>query len=212
MSERDVYAHVFRLEAPVGRVFGLFSNPGYLDLLTPPWFRLRILGEPPTPLQAGVEISYSLRWRHLPFSWTSRLTEWNPCERFTYVQVKGPYRDFRHEHVFKSLGDETEVTDVVYFSTPGGRLADKLISKPDLRRIFAYRERAAARMLSAFGDPARRESSDSPARGAAPGAPLTLSHQRPGDPSGLDPDLAQHARRRHVEATEVEARGPGSAA
>ena len=148
MTRENSYSHVFRLEAPRSRVFQLLSDPTYLDLLTPTWFRLQLLGEPPRELGIGTELSYRLRWRGLPFRWTSLLTEWRSSVYFTYEQKRGPYRTFRHEHLFRSVGLATEVTDRVFFRTPGGPYADKLISKPDLRRIFAYREKRAASVLS----------------------------------------------------------------
>ena len=154
MSGPSTFTHVFRIEAPRTRVFGLFSNPAYLNLLTPSWFDLRILGAPSVDLGVGSRLSYKLRWRGLPLRWTSVITKWDPPRHFTYEQAQGPYRFFRHEHHFRSIGQATEVTDRVQFRTPGGPLADRFFAGPDLRRIFSYREGRAVETLGPFGDSA----------------------------------------------------------
>lgn len=140
MTAASSYRHVFRLPVERRELFGLFSDPRLLDLLTPPWFRLRPLGPLPRRLGAGSEISYRLRWRGLPLRWVSRITDWREPGYFAYEQQRGPYRYFRHEHLFDAVEGGTEVVDRVFFRAPGGPLADRWIAGPDLRRIFAYRE------------------------------------------------------------------------
>lgn len=163
MTAVSAYRHVFRLPAEREALFELFSDPRLLDTLTPPWFRLRPLGELPRRLRAGSEISYRLRWRGVPLRWTSRITDWRPPGFFAYEQLRGPFRYFRHEHSFEASGGGTEVVDRVVFRAPGGSLADRLIAGPDLRRIFAFRERQARRFPMGLGtdslpDPATRVS------------------------------------------------------
>lgn len=144
------YTHVFRLPVEPAAAFELFSNPLYLDALTPTWFRLRIHSPLPDPLGAGSEISYLLRWRGIPMRWTSRLTDWHsPC-RFSYEQKTGPYRFFRHDHFFTAVEGGTEIRDHALFSAPGGALVNRFIAGPDLRRIFAHRERCALGVLNAL--------------------------------------------------------------
>ncbi len=142
------YAHTFRLPYERGALFDLFANPRHLDSLTPPWFRLRPLAEPPPELTAGSEIAYRLRWRGLPLRWTSVVTDWRRPAYLAYEQKRGPYLYFRHDHVFESVGDGTEIVDRVFFRSPGGRLVDRWIVQPELERIFAHRERRARALLS----------------------------------------------------------------
>ena len=147
MSRTSSYTHSFHLPVERQAVFELFANPEYLDLLTPSWFRLRPLSEVSGKLEAGAEICYQLRWRGLPFRWASLLTDWQAPESFAYEQKKGPYRFFRHEHFFKSVDGGTKVCDRILFRAPGGDLADRLIARPDLRRILDYREQRALPVL-----------------------------------------------------------------
>jgi len=147
MTEMSSFSHSFRLPVERGAVFDLFADPRYLDSLTPPWFRLRPLEEVPESLGAGVEIPYRLRWRGLPLRWTSLVTDWRSPEYFAYEQKRGPYRFFRHEHSFERVDGGTEILDRVWYRTPAGALADRLIAQPDLQRIFAFRERRALTLL-----------------------------------------------------------------
>lgn len=152
MSRTRSYIRSFHLPVERRAVFELFANPQYLDLLTPSWFRPRPTTEVSGELEVGAEVCYQLRWRGLPFRWTSLLTDWQAPEYLAYEQKKGPYRFFRHEHFFKSVDGGTEVCDRIQFRAPGGYLVDRLIVLPDLRRILDCRERRALptlRMLQA---------------------------------------------------------------
>ena len=159
MKPLETYSHEFHLPAERRAVFSLFADPGALDQLTPPWFRLLPLGDFPTPLGPGMEISYRLRWRGLPLRWTSRIVAWRRPDCIVYEQVRGPFLAFRHEHFFSSTGDGTEVVDRVIFRAPGGGLPNRWIALPELRRIFAFREQQALRLFQptdAAGRGARR--------------------------------------------------------
>jgi ligand-binding SRPBCC domain-containing protein len=59
--------------------------------------------------------------------------------RFVDVQTRGPYRHWRHEHVFEVVDGGTLCHDIVQYSVPGGQLVDRLFVRPDLTKIFAYR-------------------------------------------------------------------------
>lgn len=143
MSRTLSYTHKFLLPIEPPAVFELFAEPHLLDRLTPAWFRLQPLGPVPERLEPGTEISYRLRWRGLPFRWTSLVTDVREPEYLAYEQRRGPFRYFRHEHFFESVDGGTEVLDRVFFRAPGGALSDRLIARPDLRRIFSFRQRRA---------------------------------------------------------------------
>jgi ligand-binding SRPBCC domain-containing protein len=58
----------------------------------------------------------------------------------------GPYALWHHEHFFTALeGGRTEVRDLVHYALPFGRVGDLFHSwlvQPQLREIFAFREKA----------------------------------------------------------------------
>lgn len=150
MRPPSVVSCTFRLPVPPALAFELLSEPLYLDDLTPGWFRLFPRAMPSRPLRPGSEIVYRLRWRGVPFTWISRITDWREPEFLAYEQLRGPFRHFRHEHVFRAVDGGTEVQDRVLFRIAGGRLPERLIGAPDLRQIFACRARRAPTLLAAL--------------------------------------------------------------
>jgi ligand-binding SRPBCC domain-containing protein len=128
-------------------VFEFFSDAANLQELTPGWLDFRIL-TPNIEMRPGAMIDYKLRVRGIPLRWRSEITEWEPPHRFVDNQVRGPYRRWHHQHVFKAVDGGTEVIDIVDYSAPGGFLVEKLFVDRDIRRIFAYRHE---RLQELFG-------------------------------------------------------------
>lgn len=96
----------------------------------------------------GLGESVTWRARHfgLWFTLTVRITTLVRPERFVDEQTHGPFRAFRHEHLFVADGrGGTVMTDIVDVSSPVfGALAEKLILVPYLRRLLAQRNRQLA--------------------------------------------------------------------
>ncbi len=145
----SVYRCALELATEPATAFDLFSSPRRLDSMTPPWFTLRPKAEVPRQPVAGAEIEYNFRWRGVPLPWKSRIVEWERPSRLTYEQIRGPYRSFRHEHLFESCDAGCRVTDVITYRVVGGRWIARTLVQPDLERIFRYRAAAARRWLQA---------------------------------------------------------------
>ncbi len=127
---------------PLAEVFTFFSKAENLQRLTPPWLHFQILSVEPTPMRTGTLIRYSLRWRIFPIHWTTGIVAWEPPYRFVDVQLKGPYKLWRHEHGFASEGTGTRITDEIQYLLPFGvfgRMAHAVKVKKDVETIFAYR-------------------------------------------------------------------------
>jgi len=128
------------LPKPLEDVFPFFAEAGNLDALTPPWLHFRILTPLPIEMRPGAAIDYRLRLRGIPIRWRSEITEYDPPRRFVDVQRRGPYRHWRHEHVFTRVDDGTLVEDRVHYRVWGGALVNALLVRPDLERVFRYRQ------------------------------------------------------------------------
>jgi ligand-binding SRPBCC domain-containing protein len=128
---------------PLDEVFSFFSRAENLATITPDFLHFKILSIAPQPVQVGTLITYSLRVRGLPLRWTSKITEWEPPNRFVDFQVRGPYKLWHHTHRFIAKGSSTRIIDEVLYELPlgpFGRLAHRLMVKRDVRNIFAFRE------------------------------------------------------------------------
>ena len=90
----------------------------------------------------GLGETVTWRARHFGFwfTMTSRITELDRPRRFVDEQVRGPFRTFRHEHLFAEVGERTRMTDTVTVGSPiFGRLVERLVLVPYLRRLIAQR-------------------------------------------------------------------------
>lgn len=92
-------------------------------------------------MQTGTLIDYRLRLRGIPLLWRTQIVLWEPPYRFIDLQIKGPYRLWRHEHVLIPIGGGTKSLDHVQYAVTGGRLVDRLVVRPDVEKIFDYRRK-----------------------------------------------------------------------
>ena len=141
------------LDAPVERAFEFFSRAENLEAITPPLLRFRITTPGPIEMGVGTLIRYRLRLHGIPVSWLTRIEEWDPPHGFVDRQVRGPYALWHHTHRFEPIGDDrTRMTDVVRYGHrlgPLGALAERLVVRRDLDRIFDYRRDSIPALLAA---------------------------------------------------------------
>ena len=98
-------------------------------------------------MHVGLLIDYRLRRYGVPFQWQSEITLWDPPNRFVDEQRRGPYRSWRHDHVFTDYLGGTLVSDQVVYDLVGGALVDRLFVRRDLAKIFMYRYRTLTDMF-----------------------------------------------------------------
>jgi len=130
------------LPASLDDVFSFFSEASQLENITPPWLNFHIVSDTPIEMGVGTLIDYRLKIHGLPMKWRSEITIWEPPHRFMDVQLRGPYRRWEHLHTFQEQDGGTLVGDSVDYSVPGGGLVHKFFVKPDVKKIFAYRQTA----------------------------------------------------------------------
>jgi len=124
------------------QVFPFFCDVANLQRITPPELDFRILTPLPIDIGLGTTVDYHLRLFGLPFSWTSRITHWEPPFKFVDEQVSGPYKEWIHTHSFHSQSGGTTMEDHVSYRLPYpplGEMAYPLVWT-HLQRIFSYRQ------------------------------------------------------------------------
>ncbi|WP_262152320.1 SRPBCC family protein [Chryseobacterium foetidum] len=71
-----------------------------------------------------IELGETVTWRakHLGFyqTHTSKITEMEKPSKFTDVMLKGRFKSFKHQHLFKTRGKQTIMTDILEFESPAG--------------------------------------------------------------------------------------------
>jgi len=123
------------------KVFAFFSDAQNLDSITPPWLHFRTITAGSSEMRPGLVIDHRLRIHGFPLRWRSKITDWNPPSRFVDEQVRGPYRLWIHEHRFEERDGGTLMHDHVRYAVLFDFLIHQLVIRPDIERIFAYRER-----------------------------------------------------------------------
>ena len=145
---------VLRIEtvvpASIDAAFAFFSNAANLERLTPPWINFRILTPQPIAMREGTVIDYRIGLYGLPMPWRTRIDAWEPGVRFVDRQVAGPYRWWRHEHVFEVANGGTRIIDRVEYVPRAAILSSGLVRR-EVGRIFAFRQGVLAKLLLADG-------------------------------------------------------------
>jgi ligand-binding SRPBCC domain-containing protein len=141
------------LDVPRERAFEFFSRAENLEAITPPLLRFRITTPGPIEMGVGTLIRYRLRLHGIPVSWLTRIEEWDPPHGFVDRQVRGPYALWHHTHRFEAIDENrTLMTDVVRYGHrlgPLGGIAERLVVRRDLQRIFDYRRDSIPALLAA---------------------------------------------------------------
>ncbi|HVF70831.1 MAG TPA: SRPBCC family protein [Chthoniobacterales bacterium] len=124
---------------PREEVFAFFADAANLDAITPPWVCFKTLTPVPIEMGAGTLIDHKLRIHGIPIRWRTQITVWEPPRRFVDEQLRGPYRLWRHEHLFEEREGGTMVRDRVEYAVLFDFLVHELFVRRDVEKIFAYR-------------------------------------------------------------------------
>ncbi|WP_184544484.1 SRPBCC family protein [Mucilaginibacter sp. FT3.2] len=93
-----------------------------------------------------IELGETVTWRAKHFGiWqtlTAKVTEMEPYNHFTDEMVKGAFKNFRHEHYFYAINNQTLMKDIFMFDAPLGFLgiiANFLFLKQYMRKLLEQR-------------------------------------------------------------------------
>lgn len=89
--------------------------------------------------QVGDQLEFSFKVAGIALNYIAEITEFEKNQRFVDEMRQGPYKYFKHEHVFEDLGGKTKVTDRLDFSGGFFGLGDEIIAKPMTTNIFKQR-------------------------------------------------------------------------
>lgn len=139
-----LYETHIKVKAPVEEVFKFFSEAANLEKITPPWLQFKILSPQPIKMSIGTLIDYRLSLHGLPINWKTKITMWEPPYRFVDEQLKGPYKQWIHEHSFREDPDGCLISDKVNYQISGWifpPLINTLFVRKDIEKIFSYRKK-----------------------------------------------------------------------
>ncbi len=133
------------LPLPPAELFPFFAEAANLEAITPPWLHFNILTPSPVLMREGALIDYRIRVRGVPLRWRTRINVWQPPHRFEDEQIRGPYRQWIHEHTFEPQDGGTVARDRVQYAVAWDFCVHRWFVRPDIERIFQFRRAALQR-------------------------------------------------------------------
>ena len=136
------------IRASPERVFAFHEQPDVLNLLLPPWERARVIqtakiSEVGTSAIIETSILGPIKTR-----WVAQHTVYDPPHVFEDVQVKGPFRSWRHRHIVEPHAEGAMLRDEIDYEPPLGflgRAVAPLLVQRRLQKLFDYRHEVTRR-------------------------------------------------------------------
>lgn len=136
------FEHVTTIAAPIEVVFDLSLDiDAHLASMADSGERA-IAGTTSGLIGLGETVTWRARHFGIPFTMTSKVTEWDRPHRFVDEQIRGPFRSFHHEHRFDASESTTVMTDRIRFDAPLGpigRVVEHLALGRYLPKLIAER-------------------------------------------------------------------------
>ena len=133
------------IPASLDEVWNFFSDAKNLLVLTPKDMNMRVITElENTKLFEGMRIAYYVSpLFKIPVFWETEIIKVEEQHQFIDIQLKGPFKSWKHTHTFKKIGDEVKMIDEIEYELPFGFIGD-LFHKPivlrNLKSLFEYRK------------------------------------------------------------------------
>ena len=126
------------INASAERVFAFHERPDALRLLTPPWEKTRII-ESASISELGSRTIIETKVGPIKIRWVARHTKYEPPHLFEDIQIKGPFRSWRHRHKIESSDNGARLRDEITYEPPFrflGKLFSPLFIERRLKRLF----------------------------------------------------------------------------
>ena len=142
------------IRASPQRVFEFHEQPNVLSLLIPPWESARVI-QPAKISEVGTEAIVETKvFGPITARWVAQHTVYDPPHMFEDIQVKGPFRSWRHRHIVEPVSDGAILRDEIDYEPPFwflGRIVAPLLIQKRLRRLFDYRHEVTRRWCERKG-------------------------------------------------------------
>ncbi|HEV7680684.1 MAG TPA: SRPBCC family protein [Pyrinomonadaceae bacterium] len=142
------------IRASPERVFEFHEHPNVLSLLMPPWESARVI-QSASISEVGAQAIIETRIvGPITMRWIAEHTRYEPPRLFEDVQVKGPFRSWRHLHIVEPHVEGARLRDQIDYEPPlgflGRALAPLLVQKR-LEKLFDYRHEVTRRWCEGGG-------------------------------------------------------------
>jgi ligand-binding SRPBCC domain-containing protein len=126
-------------------VFAFHELPDALERLMPPWETAKVIDRADISAVGSRAIIETQVVGPIKVRWVAEHTRYEPPHMFEDIQIKGPFRSWRHQHVIDEQPEGTLLRDEIDYEPPFGALGRAiapLLIERRLTRLFDYRHRA----------------------------------------------------------------------
>ena len=136
-----------QLNCNIETAWNFFSSPQNLSRITPGDMKFKVVSSlPEGNIYEGMIIDYKVSpLLGIPVNWQTMITQVNEKTSFTDIQLKGPYKSWKHSHEFIPNEQGVLMKDTVEYELPFsiiGSIAHTLWIRKKLEQIFDYRSGA----------------------------------------------------------------------
>ncbi|MEP6848092.1 MAG: SRPBCC family protein [Acidobacteriota bacterium] len=126
------------------RVFAFHELPDAFERLVPPWENAKITQKADISRIGSRAIIETKILGIFTSRWVAEHTAYDPPRMFEDVQISGPFKSWRHQHLIEPDKDGAVLRDSIEFYMPlqfFGPLAAPIAVTPRLEKMFAYRHK-----------------------------------------------------------------------
>jgi ligand-binding SRPBCC domain-containing protein len=130
------------IRAAPRRVFEFHEQPDVLSLLTPPSEKARVIQSAKISEVGSQAIVETRIFGPIKARWVAEQTLYDPPHMFEDIQIKGPFRRWRHRHIVEGNADGAILRDEIDYEPPLGflgHLAAPILIQKRLQKLFDYR-------------------------------------------------------------------------
>ena len=130
------------IHATPERVFAFHEQDNALELLLPPWETATVMQAARISEVGSRAIIDTSILGPIKVRWIAEHTRYEAPHLFEDVQIKGPFRSWRHRHIITKHPEGAMLRDEIDYEPPLGPLGKLLapwLVEPRLRKLFEYR-------------------------------------------------------------------------
>jgi ligand-binding SRPBCC domain-containing protein len=157
MAKAFTIKTVQKIPISIDEAWDFFSSPANLAKITPDNLGFKMVSSyHGNKMYAGQIIEYIVKpLAGIPMYWMTEITQVVDKEYFIDEQRYGPYSLWHHQHHFKVIEGGVEMTDIVHYKIPLGflgRIANSILVRNQLKKIFTYRFTKTNALLGTWKD------------------------------------------------------------
>lgn len=124
----------------VQALYDWHMREGAFERLTPPWEHVRMKCKDAT-IENGSRVSLEIDAGPAKVDWLAEHCDVQPGREFSDIQVRGPFKFWKHKHSFEKTNEGCVLTDSIQFELPFdvATIFSDTFVKDKLERMFEYR-------------------------------------------------------------------------